>query len=458
MTEIKLSPSLSFIKQRLLSYSPAILIAVCLIILGVYLDRLNTNNQKQEIRHSVSNQLSVIRAKLEGYINSNAQSVKGLVAAISTESNMTQERFVSLSQPIFNRHTQLRNIAAAPNLIISYMYPMQGNEAAMGLNYRKNPAQYDAVKKAIDINELILAGPVDLLQGGQGFIARIPVFIGNKTEGKDNFWGIISAVIDAEKLYAVSGLHEAEKSIEIAIRGKDALAEKGDVFFGREDIFTLEPVLIDVVLPYGSWQIAAIPRRGQLNTFDKTGIFRLLMIGISFLLLIPFIFLARFYDKKRESEALLRGLFKLSPVGIALNDYATGAFIKVNNALLSPTGYSYEEFMNLSYWDLTPKEYETQEQMQLESMEKTNRYGPYVKEYIRKDGTRYPVLLNGIVLYDTSGNKMIWSIIEDISERKRNEKIKNEFISTVSHELRTPLTSISGAIGLVVGGGSRSCA
>ena len=452
MLVLKNEISTSLIKRRFLTYSPAILIAICLIILGVYVDRLNSNTQKQELRHSVLAQLSVIRAKLEGNINSNAQSVKGLVAAISTEPDMTKERFSSLSKPIFKGQTQLRNIAAAPNLIIRYMFPLQGNEAAVGLNYRNIPAQYKAVKKAINMNELILAGPVKLIQGGQGFIARIPVFVENNTEVKNNLWGIISAVIDSEKLYTISGLRDAEQNIEIAIRGKDALGEKGEVFFGREDIFVSEPVRIDVVLPYGSWQLGAIPKGGWSNYADNSGIIRISIIVISLLILIPLIALGRFYEKKQESETLLRGLFELSPVGIALNDYATGAFVKINNALLLPTNYSYEEFMNLSYWDLTPKEYGAQEKVQLESMEQTNRYGPYEKEYMRKDGSRYPVILNGIVVQDTSGKKMIWSIVEDISERKRNDKIKNEFVSTVSHELRTPLTSISGAIGLIVGG------
>jgi two-component system, LuxR family, sensor kinase FixL len=40
-------------------------------------------------------------------------------------------------------------------------------------------------------------------------------------------------------------------------------------------------------------------------------------------------------------------------------------------------------------------------------------------------------------------------VARDISERKRNEELKNQFISTVSHELRTPLTSIVGALGIL---------
>ncbi|MBZ8135335.1 hybrid sensor histidine kinase/response regulator [Afifella sp. IM 167] len=48
---------------------------------------------------------------------------------------------------------------------------------------------------------------------------------------------------------------------------------------------------------------------------------------------------------------------------------------------------------------------------------------------------------------------VIWDgLLFDITERKRVEQMKNDFISTVSHELRTPLTSIRGALGLVTGG------
>ena len=458
MIEIEKTESSHFIKRKLLTYSPALLIGICLIGLGIYADRLNTHTQEQELRQSVFEQLSVIRARLEGNINSNAQSVKGLVSAISIEPNMTQERFAAFSKPLFQGHTQLKNIGAAPDLVIRYMFPVTGNEAAIGLDYRKNPAQFDAVKKAIDVGELVLAGPVNLVQGGQGFIARIPIFINDKSESKNNFWGLISAVIDAERLYEASGLGVTAHNLDISIRGKDALGNQGEVFFGRDEIFTLNSVQVDVILPYGSWRLAAVPKGGWSNSSFNTDMFRCVIFAVGFLILIPLLILGRFWEKKRESEALLRGLFELSPVGIALNDYTTGDFISVNDALLAPTGYTRNEFLSLNYWNLTPKEYEAQEILQLESMEKTNKYGPYKKEYIRKNGSHYPVLLHGIVVYDTSGRKLIWSIIEDISERVNAEKnlilardeaddankAKSQFLSSMSHEFRTPLNAILG--------------
>ncbi len=157
-------------------------------------------------------------------------------------------------------------------------------------------------------------------------------------------------------------------------------------------------------------------------------------------------------ESLRESEARLRGLFELSPVGIALNDMETGDFVEINDALIAPSGYSKDEFVHLSYWDITPREYEAQEAIQLESLRTHGYYGPYEKEYTRKDGSRYPVLLRGMRIYDARGRAYIWSIVEDITERKRVDRMKNEFISVVSHELRTPLTAISGSLGLMLGG------
>ena len=69
----------------------------------------------------------------------------------------------------------------------------------------------------------------------------------------------------------------------------------------------------------------------------------------------------------------------------------------------------------------------------------------------KKDGTRLPILLG--VSRNMSDRCFHYScFVRDITEQKRVEKLKNEFVSTVSHELRTPLTSIRGSLGLVLGG------
>ena len=70
---------------------------------------------------------------------------------------------------------------------------------------------------------------------------------------------------------------------------------------------------------------------------------------------------------------------------------------------------------------------------------------------VRADGTTVPleVVFSEMTI---GGRRMFTGILSDISERKRVDRLKSEFVSTVSHELRTPLTSIRGSLGLLVGG------
>jgi PAS domain S-box-containing protein len=164
-------------------------------------------------------------------------------------------------------------------------------------------------------------------------------------------------------------------------------------------------------------------------------------------------------------EAKFRGLFELSPVGIAMNDYETGEFLDFNAAVNEPADYTPEEFRRLSYWDITPMEYMPAEQRQLEILESTGRYGPFEKEYRRRDGSRYPVLLHGFKGLDAEGRPVIWSIIQDISELKAAEakakerevrleqareeaeqanRAKSEFLANMSHEIRTPMNAVIG--------------
>jgi PAS domain S-box-containing protein len=131
------------------------------------------------------------------------------------------------------------------------------------------------------------------------------------------------------------------------------------------------------------------------------------------------------------SETRLRGLFDLSPLGMALNDFETGLFIEANNALLSIVGRDRNELRQLNYFDITPRGYSQDEPLIRGELETSGRYGPYEKEYVRKDGVRIPVLLNGLMVYDVDGRKLIWSIIQDISDQKTRSLETAEQLDTL---------------------------
>ena len=72
-------------------------------------------------------------------------------------------------------------------------------------------------------------------------------------------------------------------------------------------------------------------------------------------------------------------------------------------------------------------------------------------EATHRNGETFPVDVALGAMHLPTGTHVV-AIIRDISERRRIEQMKDEFVSTVSHELRTPLTSIAGSLGLLAGG------
>lgn len=125
-----------------------------------------------------------------------------------------------------------------------------------------------------------------------------------------------------------------------------------------------------------------------------------------------------------QSEKYDRMLFEKSVIGLALCRM-NGDLVDVNPAYTAILGRTIEETLHLSYWEITPKKYETQELAQLESLEKTGKYGPYEKEYIHADGRLIPVRLSGQIV-EKDGEKFIWSSVEDITELKQAESALRE--------------------------------
>lgn len=291
----------------------AIALAVT-VAAGGFAEHQNRVLYRQQARSDVGEELGLLRARLEANITSNIQLVRGLVAVIAAEPDIDQERFSQIVAGLMkDSGSQLRNIGAAPDLVIRMMYPMAGNERAIGLDYRDNAAQRDAALRAAETGKMVLAGPVNLMQGGQGFVARLPVFV-DTAENGSRLWGLVSAVIDVDRLYADSGLLDFDLGLDhgvpldIAIAGKDADEADSTVFFGSADVFKQDPVLAEVTLPVGSWRLAAIPHGGWSGSPPTAWRFRLVLLLAGVLVVLPVVMAGNLYDQRRAHGRELQRL------------------------------------------------------------------------------------------------------------------------------------------------------
>ena len=141
------------------------------------------------------------------------------------------------------------------------------------------------------------------------------------------------------------------------------------------------------------------------------------------------------------------------PSGMVLVD-RFGDIVLVNSEIERLFGYRRDELLGQKIEILIPENWRQQHTLYRDGFAhqaRTRLMGARRDLFGRhKDGTEIPVEV-GLNPIQTREGPLILSAIIDISERKRAERLKDEFVSTVSHELRTPLTSIAASLGLLAG-------
>jgi PAS domain S-box-containing protein len=164
--------------------------------------------------------------------------------------------------------------------------------------------------------------------------------------------------------------------------------------------------------------------------------------------------ITRDITEQKCAEEKFRLAVESCPSGMLMVD-RTGNIVMVNTEIERLFGYRRDELIGQPVEVLVPQRLRSQHVRRRDGYtRKTEAHGRGAGRALsglRKDGTEFPieVMLNRI---QASEGLLVLGVIVDISERQRLERLKDEFVSTVSHELRTPLTSISGSLGLLIGG------
>jgi diguanylate cyclase (GGDEF)-like protein len=234
-----------------------------LVLIGV--ERLVASSTTATEHASVTAQAATLRARLEQAVNRNILLMRGLTAHMSHYPDTSEAEFSRLARALISDSPQIRNLAFARGTTLTYVYPKAPNAATIGVDLTAVPAQRDAVLRAIEARDVVVAGPVPLIQGGEGLIGRMPVFLSpaNAVPNSGPFVGLVTMSVDTQGLWTDVGLDDPGLGLDFALRGRNATGARGDLFDGNAEVFRRDPVLLSVSLAGGgSWQLAAAPTDG----------------------------------------------------------------------------------------------------------------------------------------------------------------------------------------------------
>lgn len=238
---------------------------VLILLIGFFFAReaghLQAEREVAQQRAEALNALAIHRAGLEGALNATLYLTGGLASQIAVEGGISEQRFALQAGDLIGINPYIRNIGLAPDNTIRMVYPLAGNERALGLHYPDHPDQWPAVQHAIESRQPVIVGPIQLVQGGIGIINRTPVFLrSGPAEGA--YWGMVSSVIDFDALLETAGLAGDGGPYVFALRAQNARGMDGAFYWGEPGLFAGPHVALSVRLPGCSWSLGLRPKAG----------------------------------------------------------------------------------------------------------------------------------------------------------------------------------------------------
>ena len=378
---------------------------------------------------------------------------ESIASILASDPEMPQDEFSVLAQNARIGFPEVLNIAAAPDLVVQYVYPFEPNQTVVGLDYRNDVVTLAAIQRGLRYRAPVFTGPRSLVQGGTGIIVRTPVYQDTAAAGEGRFWGVTAIVVELQAFLATAGVLNAAEDWQVSMRRVVSSNDLGEVFYGDPGLFVSTSVTNFVDVAGQQWEIALAPPKGWLTSAPNGTLILFLTASISLILLtVALLSIRMFFERERARTQLL----------MAIESIHDGFVLFDDNERLVLCNDRYKE-IHKDHADLLLPGQRFPGILRQASARSPSLAGESRKTRWIADQIAHSPAVNSVIeraegdatwlkvssQHTTNGGLV--ELTSDITELKNARLIaeaaseaKTEFLHLVSHELRTPLTIILG--------------
>ncbi len=258
-------------KRIALVFAIVIFIILVLLISAFVFNYLKQEQERE--RYEVALAYHNLVDEIQDFTNQNISQLAGFTAYMQMhETYSDEEIYTYLDFLLKDNMDDVRNISIFRDTTIEWTYPLDGNEEAIGVDLSKVPEQAQAIQRVKGNLETLFQGPVDLIQGGTGFIIRMPLVKNGQ------YWGMVSIVLKAEKAFEFIDDYASRFNVSYLITQPDDIES---VIYGSPDLLMENPMTFKLKDELGGWDIYTGPKDGWENRIPMLVSFYLVLVLLS---------------------------------------------------------------------------------------------------------------------------------------------------------------------------------
>ena len=223
-----------------------------------FLNREQEKEEKLKAVYAAESTVSRVKSQLNRYL-AESELVKNI---IESGYDIDGEKFSILSQMMQDKQNVIEAHELAKDGIVSHIYPMKGNEEAMGLNMLEHPDRKKEANLAKTSGQYTIAGPFPLVQGGNGALLFDPVYVKDEA-GEDTFWGFSILVLNWDHFMEEVETYKLEDASYQYLIWKNGTEPGEKLTIAQSEKFSFKDTLeVACDVPNDTWYFEIEPKAG----------------------------------------------------------------------------------------------------------------------------------------------------------------------------------------------------